>query len=123
LYSFVYASSATTLFTDDALELLLAEARQRNRAHQVTGMLLHSGGNFMQALEGTQPALDTVLARIRASRRHNGLLTLYQQPIAQREFGDWDMAFRRIDQAAFQRLNDGSAPARLLLRTFLESMR
>jgi hypothetical protein len=123
LYSFVYASSATRLLTDQELEVLLAEARASNRAHQITGMLLYCEGNFIQALEGTQPALDTVLARIRASRRHSGLLKLYHEPIAQREFGDWDMAFRRIDRVEFEKLNAGSAPSRVLLRSFLQTMR
>ena len=123
LYSFVYTSSATIRFTTLELEVLLGEARESNRSHQVTGMLLYCDGNFFQALEGTQPALDAVLARIRASRRHGGLLTLFHDPIAQREFGDWDMAFRQMERAEFQRLNIGSTPTRLLLRSFLESAR
>ncbi|MFC5497760.1 BLUF domain-containing protein [Caenimonas terrae] len=120
LHSFVYASSATTLFTDHELEVLLEQARENNRVHQVTGMLLYCDGNFFQALEGTEPALEAVLARIRPSSRHRGLITLYYEPIAQREFGGWDMAFRRMDRAEFQRLNIGSTPTRLLLRSFLE---
>ena len=123
LYSFVYASSATTPFTDRELQSLLDDSRESNRAHQVTGMLLYCGGNFIQALEGTQAALDAVLQRIRASRRHGGLITLYHEPIAQREFGDWNMAFRQIERDEFQALSANAAPGRMLLRTFAELMR
>jgi len=123
LYSYVYASSARKPFSSQELEELLVEAREYNRSQQVSGMLVYSGGNFMQALEGTRPALDAVLQRVRASRRHGGVLVMIDEPISQRSFGDWDMAFRKIDGDAFMRLNQSRATAMILLRGFLTDMR
>ncbi|MBA3772506.1 MAG: BLUF domain-containing protein [Ramlibacter sp.] len=123
LYTLVYVSSVLEPFTDEELELLLASAREFNRSQQVTGMLVYGGGNFMQVLEGTEPALAAVLQRVRASRRHRGILELIHDPIAQREFGNWDMAFRRLETEAFLRLTQHEAPSKILLRGFIETLR
>ncbi|WP_022906673.1 BLUF domain-containing protein, partial [Curtobacterium sp. B18] len=47
LQSLVYMSSATEPFDDDALEDVLAHARERNTADGLTGLLVHRNGRFM----------------------------------------------------------------------------
>lgn len=122
LHCVVYVSAATRLFPQVELERLLADARAQNRQAQVTGILLYADGNFMQLLEGSEAALDAVMQRVRRSRRHSGIMTLLREPIAQREFGDWDMAFRRIERADFLSLTTGTSKPHILLRSFLENV-
>ena len=47
-----YVSTATRLMTQADLLDLLATARQRNKACDVTGMLLYKDMSFVQILEG-----------------------------------------------------------------------
>lgn len=63
----VYVSSATHELTTAHLEALLTDSRTYNHEHQVTGVLLHSGPNFMQCLEAHSEALDKVYKRLTSS--------------------------------------------------------
>ena len=65
----VYVSSATHELTTAHLEALLTDSRTYNHEHQVTGVLLHSGPNFMQCLEAHSEALDKVYKRLTSSHR------------------------------------------------------
>ena len=87
----VYASSATTLFQPDDLADILAVSRRNNARCGVTGALLYSGGNVLQALEGTADAVEATYARVCADPRHRGVLMLYRGTAAERSFPDWAM--------------------------------
>ena len=106
LYSIVYVSSATRRLVPSDLDDILEGARVNNRANGLTGLLLHSNGNFMQLLEGPLAALEGALARIRASTRHHQLIEFMREPIAVREFPEWSMG-----------LSQATAPQFLALRT------
>ena len=93
LVSLIYVSTATRLFSDSALETLLARSRESNHAAGITGLLLHCEGNFMQALEGPAETVDAVFARIGRDSRHHGITRLSRQVITVREFDRWTMAF------------------------------
>ena len=96
LWQVVYVSSATRLFTRAELETLLDTARARNTAEGLTGMLAYHDGNFIQALEGSRAQVEELTARIARDPRHRGMMTLLHGPIAQRQFGEWSMAFRHL---------------------------
>ncbi|MFO1329603.1 MAG: BLUF domain-containing protein [Rubrivivax sp.] len=93
LTALAYLSSATHPFDEAALEALLLDARKRNREQGVTGVLLHHDGSFFQYLEGPADGVDTVYARIRASRQHHGLIELFRWPCPARLFDGWTMGF------------------------------
>jgi len=89
----VYASAAAAPLSSSALETLLIKARARNAALDVTGILLHVDGSFLQVLEGRPEAVLALFAKIKQDRRHGRVLTLLIREITQRNFGDWSMAF------------------------------
>lgn len=93
LLQVIYVSSAVRPMSDDELLALLQRSRENNARVDVTGLLLYHDGNFMQALEGSAPAVDALHAKIGQDCRHVGMLTLLRRPIAQREFADWSMGF------------------------------
>jgi hypothetical protein len=94
LFCIIYTSIATQPMGAHELDLLLVQAREHNAPAGVTGLLLYDNGQFMQYLEGPADGLSEVLARIRASSRHGGLVELMRDRISRREFPDWAMAFR-----------------------------
>lgn len=96
LYCLVYASSATRPFSSRDLLELLDVARRNNSELGVTGLLLHSDGNFMQALEGEERIVRELHSRIAKDSRHTGVITLLQGPIEKRSFDSWSMGFRDI---------------------------
>jgi hypothetical protein len=90
----VYASSATREMTREALLTLLENARSYNESVGITGMLLHSGGNFIQALEGPEAEVRTLAARIARDPRHRHFTELLTEHTDERQFPRWSMGFK-----------------------------
>jgi hypothetical protein len=93
MYSVVYISSAIQEFSNEDLVDLLTVARRNNLATQITGMLLYSGGNFIQVLEGERSAVELAYARIAVDLRHRSVMRLLEQHIESRQFANWSMGF------------------------------
>lgn len=134
----VYVSSAVRSFSQNELATLLETSRRNNAERCVTGMLLHVGGNFMQALEGDAAAVEETYRKIAKDPRHRTLTVLVSGPIERRLFADWAMGFREADslpadtQAQISSFLDDARdggdpltqqPAEFLLRTFAVTMR
>ena len=94
LESLTYMSTAVHLVTRSELEHLLMKARARNLALNVSGVLLYSEGSFLQCIEGTPEALNDVFGHICADPLHHHIFELLRDPVEEREFAEWDMAFR-----------------------------
>ena len=89
----VYVSTAALSLDQPDIDAILAQARRFNAANAVTGLLLYNGRNFIQALEGAPETVTTLYARICADARHSGVVTVRDEPIADRDFPDWAMAY------------------------------
>lgn len=99
----VYLSTANRQMSDDELLEILAVARENNTAFDVTGMLLYSDGNFIQALEGESEAVGALYRKIARDNRHHDVHTLIDETVDVRSFGQWSMGFysaRRSELAA-----------------------
>ncbi|NVO33343.1 BLUF domain-containing protein [Hymenobacter lapidiphilus] len=102
LFRLVYQSLATPPFCAAALEVLLVKARTHNQANYLTGMLLYVDGQFLQVLEGPEPALSQLYGRIQQDPRHTDVHTLSYTPVAARAFPDWRMAYAPVSPAELQ---------------------
>ncbi|PPF33487.1 hypothetical protein C5B93_13740 [Rathayibacter sp. AY1A2] len=133
MLSLVYSSRTSAGFTDADLPALLAQCRANNERLGLTGMLLHRDGRFLQVLEGPDAVLRERMAVIAADERHAQLRTLLEEPIRERLFPEWSMAFESAADAdaaglrtSFDDLDDAEAesptlPAlRELIRFFRE---
>lgn len=85
--------------TQDEIDGILRQARRRNAETGVTGLLLYLEGNFLQLLEGEDPALNDTYERIKADVRHRNLIKMVDGVISERSFGAQPMAFRAITLA------------------------
>lgn len=101
LLSLIYVSSAVKPFNDAELEDLLVDARNFNKANALTGVLLYADGNFIQCLEGPADSVLRAYDRVRASRRHKGLIELSRASVQQRSFASWEMGLSRPSKAEF----------------------
>ncbi len=96
LYAIVYVSKAARPLTLEELRSIHVRAQTRNAKDAVTGVLLYSDGAFMQYLEGPAHGLTRAYERIKPNPWHYGLIDLYREPIVEREFSEWSMAFRMV---------------------------
>ncbi|MEO8013929.1 MAG: BLUF domain-containing protein [Polaromonas sp.] len=91
LHSIVYTSASVSPMNSGDLDALLVDARNFNRQNEITGVLLHSGSNFMQCFEGPEEAVQRVYQRILGSRKHTDVVEFMNLPVQQRTFSDWAM--------------------------------
>ena len=104
LFQIVYASTASESFDRAALMELLKQSVRRNTQAGITGLLLYKDGCFMQALEGEEPAVKALFAKICRDPRHRRIIPLIHEPIKRRNFPDSAMAFRDLDSGEFRKL-------------------
>jgi Sensors of blue-light using FAD len=92
LYNLVYTSRAVAS-VDDAEVARIIEASQKNNPRQgITGLLVYGSGIFFQWLEGPRDNVTTLMAAIRADRRHDTVVVLSEtDELSERVFPDWSM--------------------------------
>lgn len=98
LYELLYTSAATRSMSVDDLERLLRECRRANTAAGTTGLLAYHDQSFMQILEGEEHLVKRLYDKIALDERHTAVRVFWEGPIEQRGFGDWSMAFARLDE-------------------------
>lgn len=132
-----YVSEQTYPLTDNALDKLLKEARKKNKAVGVTGMLICYEGLFIQFIEGPAETIEKLFTTIRKDRRHKNVTELDTGYNAERQFQDWSMAFERltpqkakeltgfknfVKEEVFLTSNTKENPALLLLNAFVKNL-
>jgi hypothetical protein len=94
-----YISTAVRDLRAEAIDDILAASRRNNRRDRITGLLLHDGRRFLQMLEGEPSIVEVAYSRILKDQRHRACVKLDERVVETRVFGDWDMAWRRLDAA------------------------
>ena len=96
LYQLIYQSQSLVPFETPELAALLLQARDYNRVHHISGLLLYTpDGRFMQVLEGEQSHVrDLFYQHIVQDPRHYNCRVLTDGPALRRSFADWTMGFR-----------------------------
>lgn len=90
LVRLLYASRAVDT-SPDAIEAILLKSRQHNPECGITGILCYGGGIFLQAIEGGRMAVSELYGHIQKDPRHNDVVLLHYEEIAERRFGGWTM--------------------------------
>jgi len=74
------------------------DAKLRNAEREITGLLVYGCAHFMQVLEGDMSVINELYWRIYHDPRHTHVRLLLFQPIASRNFGNWDMDLINLDK-------------------------
>ncbi len=93
LYQLMYSSQSKSEPSMEVLTQLLERARSQNAARAITGALFSVDGVFVQILEGDHDVVKRLVAHIRQDPRHRDLKVIMEQPISQRVFDSWSMAW------------------------------
>ncbi|BBP44562.1 hypothetical protein THMIRHAT_23080 [Thiosulfativibrio zosterae] len=96
LIEIAYTSHAQAPLSIEALAEVLKQARNFNTYNNITGLLLYKDGSFFQVLEGPAETVEYLYQKIKRDLRHDKVKTLYQRPLAKRNFLDWAMLFHDI---------------------------
>ena len=90
LVRLLYASRSVDT-SPDAIESILAQARQHNPVTGITGILCYGGGIFLQAIEGGRSPVSELFGHIQKDPRHKDVVLLHFEEISERRFGGWSM--------------------------------
>lgn len=91
LVRLLYVSRAVVPESQDAIQAILASARQHNLKNGITGILCYGGGVFVQAIEGGRSAVNRLYTQIIEDPRHKDVELLHYEEITERRFGGWTM--------------------------------
>ncbi len=70
----------------------MAEARGRNEAAGLTGLMLRQGASFCGLLEGPRRRVLRRMEEIVSDPRHRGVHVLREEPVESRRFANWSFA-------------------------------
>ena len=92
----IYTSTIAQSLDAATLKQLVSAARRNNAALGVTSVLVQSGLEFLQAIEGTPDIVEGLHSRIARDPRHANVTTLVVEPAEHRLFADWALGFTSL---------------------------
>ena len=98
LVNLLYASRVAHGASGEITESILQQPRARNPRLGITGVLCQGGDVFMQALEGGRAAVNELYNLIARDPRHQQVMLLHYQEVAQRRFAGWTMGHVRLEK-------------------------
>jgi hypothetical protein len=115
LKSVTYTSHARLDLTAADLAALHETARHLNALDGITGLLLFDGARFLQVIEGSEEAIDSLVRRLRRDGRHSGFEIRDERFVEERSFPDWSMELVRVSAGFFEARPEVAArlPAKL----------
>ena len=101
----VYVSKTQKRFNADELKAMLSVFRKNNQAKKITGLFLYDGyGTFIQVLEGHSDVVMPLYEKISHDTRHSRVNLLGKNEIQERNFPDWRMGFKNLEQSPITEL-------------------
>jgi hypothetical protein len=92
----IYKSVATEeIVSNETLSEITGKGASHNREKGITGLLVLSGNEFLQVLEGPLPLINELYLKIAKDTRHHHICLLSFELISERYFDSWNM--RLID--------------------------
>jgi hypothetical protein len=93
-----YTSQAIGQFSKRNLLDLLHYARAFNKIDNITGVLMHRKGAFLQVFEGSYENVGDLLSRILSDPRHNKIKIILDASVDRRLFSNWTMGCADFDK-------------------------
>ena len=94
----IYTSQASEKFSKRSLLDLLHESRAFNTIDNISGVLMHRKGCFIQVIEGKSEAVDNLFTRLLQDPRHNKVKMIHDSSVESRLFSNWAMGCADFDE-------------------------
>lgn len=95
----IYKSIANKKFLEEGdITKLLNQSIRNNKAKGINGILLLSGHQFLQVLEGPPKLVNELYKNIVNDERHNNVQLLHYESISDPFFSDWNMRLIELDK-------------------------
>ena len=111
IFQLCYLSTATRDMQREDLVDLLRASRRKNEELGVTGLLLYSGDQFVQLLEGDEAAVRELYEMISKDERHRDVTLVYEERVETRFCPDWTMGFQALPGSEWLEFPNPDGPA------------
>jgi len=98
----IYMSSLVTSDLE-VMRNIVATSIKNNKRNDITGMMLYSDGNIVQAIEGKKEALKATFSRILVDVRHVGIYILLEEKVEHRDFETFSFGFKHIKKSEIEK--------------------
>jgi len=95
--SICYVSTIQSKVSSSELYEAFVSFKKKNIKNNISGVLLHKNGNFLQIIEGKKETIDALFSKIKIDKRHKHIITLIDFPIPHRLFEEYKTSFSIID--------------------------
>jgi hypothetical protein len=96
-HTICYVSKANPALTNEEISEIFTLTENNNRANNISGILLHSLGNFFQVLEGEEKLIEDLYeSQILNDPRHSSVFEIYRGKIRVPIFTNYLSNFRAI---------------------------
>ena len=99
MHQLLYVSQAARNIPASDLDDILAVGRANNQARDLSGVLVHIDGGFLQVLEGQRDAVMAMYGRIAGDQRHSHPRVLVDRTIGARSFPGWSLGYEHLKGA------------------------
>jgi hypothetical protein len=96
MHQLLYVSQAARNIPASDLDDILAAGRANNLTRDLSGILVHVDGGFLQILEGQRDAVMQMYGRIAEDQRHSHPRVLVDRTVAARAFGEWSLGYEHL---------------------------
>ncbi len=118
LREILYCSVLAPGLAPDVVGKIVAQARVRNAARGISGLLVFDGHHFCQHVEGPQRQLLQLFDSISNDPRHTDVRVVYEGALDARRYQRFDMGYADVEgpntMSELQHLDDAEALAHFL---------
>ena len=98
LHQIIYTSQASEQFNKRNLLDLLHTSRGYNTIDNISGLLMHRNGYFLQIIEGEQDVVENLFQRLSNDTRHKNIKMILNRTVESRLFSNWAMGCADFDE-------------------------
>jgi len=91
-----YVSTANRNLTNFDISQLFDFVKTTNNNLCITGILMYSGGNFFQVMEGEKEQIQNLFRKIQLDSRHHSIIKIFDREITNYSFSEYHSSFRVI---------------------------
>lgn len=92
-FAISYVSTANRDLNQNEVTELLDQTEIRNNNEGVNGLLIYSGGNFFEVIEGEKSKIKELFKNIEVDLRHRNIMMVFEKEIDKPLFEDNDANF------------------------------
>jgi hypothetical protein len=97
LREILYVSQLAPGQPADIVGRIVSQARSRNAANGISGLLVFDGFRFCQHFEGPREAVRALMARLEQDPRHTDLLVLFEGRLNERRYPRFEVGLAEVD--------------------------